>query len=248
MTDPRPRRSGLLISVRSADEAAAALAGGADLIDVKEPARGPLGAANLDVIRSVVQRVAGRAPVSAALGEWAEPGAPDWRPVAELGVAYLKWGLAGFDQARFDELLDRKSLFPPTAEMVLVAYGDWQRAHSPSPQALADFAARGRFVAFLLDTWGKDGSTLLDWIPHSDVEALTRFLQSDDVSVALAGSLGLSEIEDLLPIRPSWFAVRGAVCSGGRREGAIDSHRVALIARCLQGESSADLLPATRES
>jgi (5-formylfuran-3-yl)methyl phosphate synthase len=243
-----PRRSGLLVSVRSADEAAAALAGGADLIDVKEPARGPLGAADLDVIRDVVQCVAERAPVSAALGEWVEPGAPDWRAVAELGVAYLKWGLAGFDQARFDELLERKSLCPPTTKMVPVAYGDWQRAHSPSPQALADLAVRGGFAAFLLDTWGKDASTLLDWIPRPDVEALTRFLQSAGVSVALAGSLGLNEIEHLLPAQPNWFAVRGAVCSGGRREGAIDSDRVGLIARRLKRGSSAHLSPATREN
>ena len=33
---------GLLVSVRAADEVAAALDGGADIIDVKEPAKGPL--------------------------------------------------------------------------------------------------------------------------------------------------------------------------------------------------------------
>src|SRR5207237_10897019 len=35
--------SGLLVSVRSATEAGAALEGGADLIDIKEPRHGPLG-------------------------------------------------------------------------------------------------------------------------------------------------------------------------------------------------------------
>ena len=35
-----------LVSVRSPEEALAALEGGADLIDVKEPSRGPLGAAD----------------------------------------------------------------------------------------------------------------------------------------------------------------------------------------------------------
>jgi len=247
MTHPRVVRSGLLVSVRSVDEATAALAGGADLIDVKEPARGPLGPADLEVIRTVVQRVAGRSPVSAALGEWREPSAPDWRAVAELGVDYLKWGLADFDQTRFDELLERNSQLPSTIKMVVVAYGDWQRAHSPAPRALADLAMRGRFAAFLLDTWGKDGSTLLNWIHQSEVEALTRSLQSAGVAVALAGSLGLNEIERLLPAHPNWFAVRGAVCSGGRREAPIDAQRVALIARCLKGGSVAGRLPAMSE-
>jgi len=38
-----PDTPGLLVSVRSADEVDDALAGGADLIDVKEPSRGALG-------------------------------------------------------------------------------------------------------------------------------------------------------------------------------------------------------------
>ncbi len=63
---------GLLVSVRDAAEAAASLAGGADLIDVKEPARGPLGRADAATIAAVVQAVGGRVPVSAALGELRE--------------------------------------------------------------------------------------------------------------------------------------------------------------------------------
>ena len=39
--------SGLLVSVRNVEEALAALEGGASLIDVKEPSRGPLGRAAL---------------------------------------------------------------------------------------------------------------------------------------------------------------------------------------------------------
>ena len=62
---------GLLVSVRSADEARAALAGGADVIDIKEPGRGPLGRADEATWRAVRAEVAGRVPVSAALGELA---------------------------------------------------------------------------------------------------------------------------------------------------------------------------------
>ena len=67
MTHPR-----LLVSVRDAAEAAAALAGGAALIDVKEPARGSLGRADAATIAAVVAAVGGRVPVSVALGELRE--------------------------------------------------------------------------------------------------------------------------------------------------------------------------------
>ena len=59
----------LLVSVRDADEAKVALAAGVDLIDVKEPLRGALGAADAEQIAAVVREVNGRVPVSAALGE-----------------------------------------------------------------------------------------------------------------------------------------------------------------------------------
>src|SRR5262245_58070807 len=62
-------RPGLLVSVRSADEALAAVAGGADVIDIKEPNRGPLGAADHQTIADIVRAVDNRAPVTAAMGE-----------------------------------------------------------------------------------------------------------------------------------------------------------------------------------
>jgi hypothetical protein len=87
---------GLLVSVRSADEARSALAGGATVIDIKEPARGPLGRANADIWRDVVEAVGEAVPVSAALGEIA-----DWRGLGAVEartwrkLAYCKLGLAG---------------------------------------------------------------------------------------------------------------------------------------------------------
>ncbi len=59
----------LLVSVRNSEEAAVALAAVVDLIDVKEPRSGSLGAATVDVIDGVLRLVNGHRPVSVALGE-----------------------------------------------------------------------------------------------------------------------------------------------------------------------------------
>jgi uncharacterized protein (UPF0264 family) len=59
----------LLVSVRSAAEAAGALEGGADLIDVKEPSRGSLGAADPRVWSEVMAVAGPKCPLSTALGE-----------------------------------------------------------------------------------------------------------------------------------------------------------------------------------
>lgn len=227
-------RPGLLVSVRSAAEAEAALAGGADMIDVKEPARGPLGAADPSVIRAVLAQIGGRVPVSAALGEWSDPAPPAWEELGGLGLAYLKQGLAGCAVSDWDRALTTpmEMVRPPT-RMVLVAYADWQRAASVAPERLAHRAVEAGYRAFLIDTWGKDGSTLLDWLAADEVGRLTEHLHRAGVAVALAGSLGPPEIETLRPTAPTWFAVRGSVCTGGR-SGRIDRARVAALSRLLR--------------
>src|SRR5688500_11033384 len=86
--------TGLLVSVRSAIEARAELAGGANLIDVKEPRRGALVAADAVVWREVEVAVAGGVPLSAALGEVADEPPADPRLLgptyrfAKIGLAY----------------------------------------------------------------------------------------------------------------------------------------------------------------
>ncbi|MBM3821162.1 MAG: hypothetical protein FJW14_19395, partial [Acidimicrobiia bacterium] len=59
----------LLVSVADAIDAAAALDGGADIIDAKDPRAGALGAVPLTVFREIHARVGGMRPVSAALGD-----------------------------------------------------------------------------------------------------------------------------------------------------------------------------------
>ena len=61
--------TGLLVSVRDAQEAEAALRGGASLIDVKEPLHGSLGAALPEVWREIRAAVPRDITCSAALGE-----------------------------------------------------------------------------------------------------------------------------------------------------------------------------------
>jgi uncharacterized protein (UPF0264 family) len=206
--------------VRSADEARAALAGGADLIDVKEPTRGPLGQADPDVIRGVIAAVRGRAPASAALGEWS-----DWDgKLLPPGLEYVKWGMARQKAGDPRPASEIRSVCCGPAP-VLVAYADHRRADSPEPEWLAVSAIRLQFRAFLIDTAIKDGSALLDWIEPARLAGIRSRLADAGVAVALAGSLDEPSIRALAPLFPDWFAVRGAACAGGRL-GAVCPFRV----------------------
>ena len=233
--------AGLLVSVRSAAEALAALAGGAAVIDVKEPARGPLGRADVETWRSVLDAVSrefpplppgegtkGPIPVSVALGELFEWHAAPPCPADFAGLAYRKLGLArsGPDWAEGWARL-RRSLGdgPP---WVAVIYADWPSAGSPRPDDVLDVALDAPECAgVLVDTWDKSRPTPLDlsWAP------LVRRARSAGRFVALAGGLDAPDFSRLAPLAPDLFAVRGAACGSGDRLGTIDPDRVARLAR-----------------
>ena len=131
--------TGLLVSVRSAAEARAALHGGAALIDVKEPDHGPLGRASDETIVEVVAAVAGRCPVSAALGELCD----DPGTAVPAGLAFVKWGLARCGAGWRDDLAGRHA---GGARVVAVAYADWQCARAPAVDEVSAFAAERGIV------------------------------------------------------------------------------------------------------
>ena len=236
-------RSGLLISVRSAEEADAALAGGADLIDVKEPDRGSLGKADDDVIAAVVRQVAGRCPVSAAMGELLECIQKAETLVVPERLTWVKFGLAGCrDRPNWsDRLRDvRRQVEANTScRVVVAAYADWRRASAPSTEEVVSFALIERASALLIDTWGKDGSTLLEWMRLGDILNICNHFRQAGVPIALSGALGRWQIRELRQAQPTWFAVRGNVCSGSTRQGRVEQDRVSQLAEELRQAENA---------
>ena len=213
-------RTGLLVSVRSASEAREALSGGADLIDIKDPRQGPLGLAQQGVMEEVLSVVGDDVPVSAALGELI-----DWKhQLVPVGIQFVKWGLSNCANDSGAALQALRRWNGP-GRPVVVAYADYHRSNSPPPELLSGFTRQMGFSVFLLDTAGKDGSTLLDWIEPAELKRICLELREADVRVALAGSLGAREIETLASLAPDWFAVRAAACEGGRT-GQVSARRV----------------------
>jgi hypothetical protein len=221
----RPCR--LLVSVRSADEAKEAMKGGADLIDIKEPSKGPLGMAEHEVVAAVLDVVKGKVPVSAALGEWSDQSLTEAVWHLELPLDYVKWGLANYpnEPGWGEDLLDGRRQILARTEVVAVAYADAKRAKAIPPADIAKFARRYRYRAFLLDTFLKDGKTLLDFMKPAELRELVASLKATGCFVALGGSLKFEQIPVLRTLGADCIAVRGAVCANGRA-GQLDPVRV----------------------
>ncbi len=222
----------LLVSVRSVSEAEAALDGGASLIDVKEASNGPLGRAGASTIAGVIRTVSRRTPISAALGELTQCQEIPQRQ----NLDFVKWGLANSGprwRENLSETAGRWTAINGHCQPVAVAYADWRQARSPPPRAVWGFARDNGWRVFLLDTFKKDGRTLLDWISSHEIDQIGRRCRDHGVLLALAGSLGRKEIIRLLPLKPDIFAVRGAVCRGQDRTGIVDAALVRQIAELL---------------
>lgn len=233
----------LLVSVRSAAEVAAALAGGADIIDVKEPARGALGAADPEVILAVARRLPPAIPLSVALGDPREPGAAVRRltPRRRTGEVILKMGFAGgtAQDGMVDGLraaLDEAGHVGSPA-VVAVAYADHARALAPSPIEVLRTAALSGADGILIDTFLKDGRDLFASISYRALQEWVAEARASGLRVAVAGSLGREAVARVGDTGPDVVGVRGAACEGGRL-GRISAALVGELVAALAGTGS----------
>lgn len=235
MTAHVPARPGLLASVATLDEMRTALAAGVDIVDLKNPSEGALGAwAPQALVEAVgVWRTAG-APgsLSATVGD--HPLEPDLlRTAAErtaaTGVPLVKIGFALGDGAALPAVLEALRALARETRLIAVLFAD----QAPDLATVPLFAAAG-FHGVMLDTADKAAGGLL---AHLSVESLARFVslaRSDGLLTGLAGLLKMADIAPLAALRPHYLGFRGALCAEGRTS-ALDPLRLAAVRDTLAG-------------
>jgi len=237
----------LLVSVRSRQEAAAALAGGADIIDIKEPSQGSLGRAAASVMDDITRFVRSQSPetiVSAALGEVAKIATSSRRIVwPETSLNLVKCGLSGL-LPNVNQWQDSWQSFRQSKavchlnQWVAVSYADYQRANAPAPLDVFEEGFRIGCPVMLVDTFVKDGTGLFDWMSPPELKELRRVTQSSGTKLALAGQISASQIPQVLAADPDIIAVRGAVCAHGDRGATVTADRVHQLVMALQQAAS----------
>ena len=217
----------LLVSVRNLTEAKIAKAANVDIIDIKEPLNGSLGAASLNVI-STIAKALPDASISAALGEIGEYeqllGADNASLPFEKGLlTYAKCGLANsIDSRRSQEWKSRAKTawkkIATFANPVAVAYADFEAAKCPEPVAILEQAIACNVNVLLIDTFLKDGHTSLDHIKPNALLQIINLANRFGVKTVIAGSITKPNLSQLAELEIDCVAVRGAVCSGKRTE------------------------------
>jgi uncharacterized protein (UPF0264 family) len=230
----------LLVSVRSAAEAVAALDGAAHIVDAKEPARGPLGAVDPAVLAAILDQVPSGHPFSVALGDFTT--AKDvYASVVALprrrGPTFVKIGFAGARSARVvsDLVVTAREAASGAYEppgVIAVAYADAEGVDAPDPWDLCEAARRGGAAGVLLDTACKSGGTVIDLMPPAELGDWVSLAHLHELTAGLAGNLRLDDLQLIADAGADVVGVRGAACDGGRT-GTVSARRVAALVAAL---------------
>jgi (5-formylfuran-3-yl)methyl phosphate synthase len=238
----------LLASVRSAKEVEAAVSGGADIIDAKEPSRGALGAISPEVFAEIQARVPLNLELSAALGDVANQ-LEVRTSIAVLPVVsrpapiYLKLGFSGVTSPRqLRTLLEvacaaARDGTSGAARIIAVAYADNSKAGSADPEIVWDAAAAAGAAGVLIDTFSKERGQLFEWIQAERLQNLVAQARQAGLLTALAGGLGPEQIPAVFRVNPGVVGFRGALCPSGR-EGQVSRNRVRQLKTLLQPSGS----------
>lgn len=223
-----------LISVVSEPEARLALSRNIDIIDIKNPNEGSLGASFPRIVVPIVKAKNSINPnitISATLGDLEfKPGTASWAAygLASSGVDCIKAGLykiKGFEQAfsMMSEISEAAKTVNGNILVAISGYADYKDIGSISYTELVRAAKNTDIDIIMLDTAIKNGRSLLDILTIPQLEEFIQMAQEEKLLVALAGSLNYFNINTLLNMKvtPNIIGVRGMICSDSNRTAGL---------------------------
>jgi len=209
----------MLASVMNLDEALIAAAAHVDIIDLKRPDLGALGALEHATVKQIVSALGQRCPVSATIGDL--PMQPDVisdavAAMAATGVDYVKMGFfAGGEPLPVIEQLS--TLAAQGVNLVAVLFADQQ-----PDWTLLSALRTAHFKGAMLDTADKGKGPLTSVLPGAEIKKFVDSAKAIGLFCGLAGSLRRQDVAGLLPMQADFLGFRGALCESSIRTGRID--------------------------
>jgi (5-formylfuran-3-yl)methyl phosphate synthase len=222
----------MLASVMSVAEAMHVLELGADIIDLKNPTDGALGALPLEIIRDIVAAIDGRRIVSATIGDPSADASLVARKMlatAATGVDIVKIGIATsrFQLAAWQGI----ARAPISTRLVAVLFADQHPDF-----AWIDALATCGFHGVMLDTADKRAGGLRAHLNDERLREFVRRAHSQNLVCGLAGSLRIGDIAPLLAMAPDYFGFRGALCPNGSRTEQLDTDAMRAVRKAIPRE------------
>ena len=228
----------VLVSPICVEEARLVVAGGADIVDIKNVAEGSLGAQGPWVLKQVTSEFAGQGVVcSAAIGDL--PNKPGTIALAAYGAAmcgatYIKAGIHGastYEEARgmMAWFVRAVRMANPDALAVVAGYADHARFGGVPHLDIVRAAKDAGADVVMLDTAVKDGKTLFDALAMADIKEFVAEAKAAGMTTALAGSINVDHLAGLKESQVDIVGVRGAVCDRNDRTKGVTKEGVELF-------------------
>jgi (5-formylfuran-3-yl)methyl phosphate synthase len=217
----------LLISVKNAQEAKLALAAGVDIIDLKDPNIGALGALDLAETKEIVDLVNGKKlanviQVSATIGEQHATVAKliiDIQTRADIGVDIIKIAISDlFQDTDFYNKITKITKIG--IKIVAVFFAD-----ETMDLTLLPALKNAGFYGAMLDTQNKH-QNLLAFQTINQLQQFIKLGEQHQLASGLAGSLQPQHIDLLLEINPTYIGFRGGVCENSQRKSTLNGAKV----------------------
>jgi len=211
--------TGMLASVNSLEEARLILNTSVDIIDLKQPEQGALGALSTAAVEVIVAEVNQQKPVSATVGDL--PMQADLifdavKTMASTGVDYIKIGF--FPGGDWLGTISKLSeLSQQGDKLIAVLFADT----APDISIIKSLKKAG-FCGVMLDTMDKSKGSLTDLMALSEIERFVSHAKSAQLLCGLAGSLKQQDIAELLKMEADYLGFRGALCKKHNRTAELD--------------------------
>ena len=225
-------RTNLLISLRKLDELSEEIINNVDILDLKDPLNGSIGACDLQDIKKVIFRLKNQIQISATLGDIFinEKFLIKLKQFDKLNLDYIKFGLLSMN---IKNLFDKIKFLGESkfkTKLVCVVFVDISDHFNLVYKKLDLFDACG-IKYIMLDTYNKNNGDLLSFCNISNLDKFISKCKQFDIKIGLAGSLKETHIPVMMKLKPNILGFRSAICKFNKRMSEVDTRKLKKISR-----------------
>ncbi len=217
--------TGMLASVKNLSETQRVLNANVDIIDLKQPEFGALGALSINDVAEIVENINRRCVVSATVGDLPMDADIIFNAVSDMaktGVDFVKIGF--FPDGDWFEIVQKLADLTQNTKLIAVLFADTQ----PDFAIISELKKAG-FAGVMLDTMHKQNGSLTQVMTNETIAEFVELSKNQQLICGLAGSLRLENIAALLLFGADYLGFRGALCAENNRTEQLDVNALQMI-------------------
>lgn len=238
----------LLISVTNIDEARIALENGVDVLDLKDPSDGALGALDIQEVNKINAYVNHKTLVSATIGNIKFHSSDDLntalariRTLILAGVDIIKIGF--FDNQVPENRSKNVQQLEISAELLLaiqamclsktIKFVAVLFAENTYEAHFIDGLLTIGFEGLMIDTMVKNGQSAMHFNNHDQFKSIADCAHAKGYWFGIAGSLQPQDIALVKYLKPTYIGFRGAACDGNDRKNMLSPLSVQMLRKLM---------------